>query len=374
MPAMTSGLQVFLTESRNRLPLDRVQWNTLAAQNPTHTAFQTFEWFDAWWSAFGARHRLFLLTVHQGQEVIGIAPLMQIRGRMGLREIEFVGSPNSDYQDLILGTRRAEAVAAICAYLYGARNRWNMLVLRNLPAESPSVGELIREFGRLGLGAMDMERQPCPALLVGGRESEIQQLLNRYSVRRGVRRLESRGPLSFRVFDSGADVDRWLPEFFDQHIQRWKNTGSPSPFADEAFRDWYRILAHAALAAGWLHFSLLECGGRPAAFHFGFNHGGVLYWYKPSFSPEFARQSPGTALISNLIKDARDRGLKELDFAAGQEPFKDRFSNLRRECLNLRVFSAPLLHAAFMAGGHLRQVARNWWHRARGRKVGIDAS
>lgn len=367
IPAMTSGLQVFLTESRDRLPLDGPQWNALAARSATHRVFQTFEWFDSWWAAFGPRHRLFLLSVHQDGAIVGIAPLMLVSGRFGLRQLEFVGSPNADYQDLIVAEPRGPVIAAICAFLHNLRSRWHMLVLRNLPLDSPTVVELTREFDRLGLGSMDMERQPCPFLQIRGHEDEIRQLLNRYSVRRSMRRLASHGPLVFRVLNSGDEIDHWLPVFFDQHTRRWQGTRSPSPFADDAYRAWYRELAHAALVAEWLHFSVLTSSGQPAAFHFGFSHGGVLSWYKPSFSPELARESPGTALISHLIQDAAHRDLDELDFAAGLEPFKDRFSNRRRECLNLRVFSGPLLHALFKAGGHLRQVARNAWHRARPR-------
>lgn len=360
-------MQVRLTESRDRLPLDRAQWNGLAARNATHSAFQTFEWFDTWWSAFGPRHRLFLLTIHQAGSIIGIVPLMAVRGPLGLRQLEFIGTPNADYQDLIIPDHCDAAVRAVCEFLHGVRGRWDMIVLRNLPSGSPTIGVLHTACAQLGLRLMDMERQPCPTLQIRGREEEVRQLLNRYSVRRSVRRLATRGALSYRTLDTAAEVDRWLPVFFEQHVRRWQGTNDPSPFTDEAFRAWYGDLAQAALAGGWLHFSLLECGGQPAAFHFGFSHGGVLSWYKPSFSPEFARESPGTALISQLIQNATDRGLEELDFAAGLEPFKDRFSNLRRECLNLRIFSGPLLHAGFVAGGRLRRRARSAWHRVRGK-------
>jgi CelD/BcsL family acetyltransferase involved in cellulose biosynthesis len=359
-------MQVCLTESRDHLPLDRVQWNALAAKSTTSSIFQTFEWFDTWWSAFGPRYRLFLLTVHDAGSIVGILPLMQVRRGMGLRELELVGTPNADYQNLILGDAREQAVAAICSFLYELRDRWHMLVLRNLPADSPTANDLIHGFGRLNLGFMDIERQPCAALELGGRAAEIQELLNRYSVRRSMRRLAARGTVSYCVAETTEVVDSWLPVFFEQHIRRWQGTGSPSPFNKESYRSWYRDLAQASLAAGWLHFSRLECGGKPAAFHFGFSYGRVLSWYKPSFNPDFSRESPGTTLISHLIKDASQRGLEELDFAGGLEPFKDRFGSVRRECLNLRIFTSPLLHATFIAGGHLRHGARNLWRRARG--------
>lgn len=370
---MTPGLQVRLTESRDRLPIDRAQWNALAAQNATHTAFQTFEWFDTWWSAFGSRHRLFLLTVHQAGAIIGIAPLMLVRGPLGMRQLEFTGTPNADYQDLILAGERAGAIDALSRFMHEARSRWDMIVLRNLPADSPTVRELTEGLVLAGHKPMDMERQPCPTLQIRGREEETRQLLSRYSIRRAMRRLAARGPITYQLLDTPAEIDRHLPEFFAQHVRRWKDSRDPSPFADPAFCQWYRHLAHAANSAGWLHFSVLECAGKPVAFHFGFSHGGVLSWYKPSFSPEFARESPGTTLICHLIQNAIDCGLDELDFSSGLETFKNRFSNRRRECLNLRAFASPILRAAFVSGATLRLRARNSWHRLRGKSQVPDS-
>jgi CelD/BcsL family acetyltransferase involved in cellulose biosynthesis len=366
-------MQVRLTESRDRLPIDRAQWNALVERNRTRSAFQTFEWFDTWWAAFGPRHRLFLLSVHQAQSVIGIAPLMLVHGPLGLRQLEFTGSPNADYQDLILPYQSNAAIDALCQFLHGARDRWDMIVLRNLPADTPTVSELGHGFGRVGHLLMDMERQPCPALQIRGREREIELLLNRYSIRRAMRRLAARGAISYRALNAPDEVTHYLPLFFRQHVQRRQGTRHPSPFANPVFCNWYSNLARAASSEGWLHFSMIDCGGKPAAFHFGFSHGGVLSWYKPSFNPEFSGESPGTTLISHLIRDAIERGLGELDFSSGLEPFKYRFSNIRRECLNLRVFANPALHFAFMSGARLRRVAREWWHRSR-KKVDVVKS
>lgn len=359
---MLTGIQVRLAESRDQVPLEREAWNALAACNPTRTAFQTFEWFDTWWAAFGQRHNLFLMTVHEGDRAIGIVPMMLVRGPLGLRQLEFTGIPNSDYQDVILPERRQEAVSAVCKFLHSRRKRWDMVVFRDLPERSPTAGEFTAAFEGLGLGVMNLERQPCPAVLLRGHESEIHRMLDRYSLRRRIRRLEQRGPLRYHVFTTMDEIDQALPVFFEQHIQRWRETGTPSPFSDAAFQEWYCALARAAFAGGWLHFSRLECAGKPAAFHFGFQFGRTLSWYKPSFDWDFHRESPGTVLIRHLIEEASSRGLDELDFSSGLEGFKLRFANSQSINLNLRVFSRSWLHRGFIAGARLRQVARRIWH------------
>ena len=366
---MATGMQLHLAESRDRVPLGREQWNALVARNPTRTAFQSFEWFDTWWSAFGTRHHLYLLTLHDGSEPVGIVPLMLARGPLGLRQLEFIGTPNADYQDLIIPERRAEAVALVCRFLYEERRRWDMIVLRNLPAVSPTLPEFSAGFAELGLGVTDLERQPCPGVRIRGHEDQIRKLLDRYSLRRSERRLEQRGEVRFRVLDSIDDIERNLPTFFDQHVQRWEGTHAASPFRDNAYRRWYHALAREAHDANWLHFSVLECGGRPAAYHFGFKYGDTLSWYKPSFDWEFHRESPGAVLIKHLIENASARGLGELDFSCGLESFKLRFANWQTMNLNLRIFASRFVHRAFIGGARLRVLARSSWHRLRGSRA-----
>lgn len=362
---MSPGMQVRLHESRDAIPLARREWNALAAGNAIDTAFQSYEWFDTWWTAFGGSHRLFLLTLHEDGVPAGFLSLMRVNGPLGLRQLEFTGAPNADYQDFVLPRRRAEAMRVLCEALEAMRGDWDMIVLRNVRADSPTLAELAGECRRLGLGLVDMERQPCPTLRIRGREKEIGGLLDKYSVRRIVRRLEQHGPARFRTLDSGDEVASELPAFFEQHVRRWQGTRAPSPFGDRRYRDWYAALARSALEAGWLHFSRLDFGDRVAAYHYGFSHRRTLSWYKPSFNPDLQRDSPGTALIVQLARDAERRGLDELDFSGGLEPFKLRFSNDRRETVNVRIFSRLAIHRLFVAGGRLRGALRGAWHRIR---------
>ena len=213
-------LKVRLTESRSDIPLTRELWNALADRSTASTVFQTWEWFDAWWSSFGAGHHLYFLSVHDGADVVGFAPLMMIRGRLRVRQLEFVGSPNADYQDFVDPDRRSETSSAICRFLHAERRNWDMLVLRNLPADSPTRMELITGFAQLGLGSMDTELIPCPSLCIAGHDSEVQDLIRRYSVTRKVRQLEQRGKVTYRVLDTAEEVQHCLPSFFEQHMQR----------------------------------------------------------------------------------------------------------------------------------------------------------
>ena len=338
-------MRLVLSRQTTDLPVNRSQWNALLGETAGSTVFQTHEWFQCWWTAFGNRHQLFLITLWNGESLAGIAPMMIVR-RHGLRRLEFVGSPNADYQDFILGNRAPELLPVIVRYLFEQRAAWDMIVLRNVPTDSPTFAMLPAMMRSLGLGATDLERISCPTFEVSSRTAEVRQWLNRYSLRRRIKQLRSLGEVTFTRCETPAQLEYYLPRFFEQYVERRRGTAAAEAFMRADVRAFFVALAKSMLPSGWLHFSVLECAGRPAAFHFGFEFGDRLYWYKPSFDPKFARQSPGKILLSYLIRDSLERGLKELDFTVGAEAFKARYTSINRTNANLRVFSRRWLHVA----------------------------
>jgi CelD/BcsL family acetyltransferase involved in cellulose biosynthesis len=356
-------MRFVLSRRLTELPVDRLQWNALVAETAGSTVFQTYEWFECWWTAFGYRHQLFLITAWDGGSLVGIAPLMVLR-RAGLRQLEFVGSPNADYQDFILGTNAVELLPLLVRYLSEQRGEWDMMVLRNVPTDSPTFALLPPAMRLLGLGVTDLERVACPTLEISSRPVEIRRLIDGYSFRRRLKQLRCHGELTFTRFCTATQVDRYLPQFFEQYVERRRGSVAADVLSRADVRAFFVALAESMLSSGWLHFSALECAGRPIAFHFGFEFRGRLYWYKPSFDPKLARQSPGTALLSYLIRESLERGLKELDFTVGAEAFKYRYATSQRTNANVRVFRRRWLYLATLGvAWALRTSAR--WRRAR---------
>ena len=63
-------------------------------------------------------------------------------------------------------------------------------------------------------------------------------------------------------------------------------------------------------------------------------------------------------LIKLLIEDCIARGLDELDFTIGAEPFKYRFSNQERMVYRMLGFRSALAHTKFQLNSRLRGAAR----------------
>ena len=360
MPSDT--IRFVLSRQLAELPVNGQQWNALLAETAGASVFQTYEWFESWWTTLGGKNELFVVTMWDGQTLLGIAPLMIVR-RTGLRSLEFTGTPNADYQDFILGRRAAELLPLLARQLFERRDAWDMIVLRNVPTDSPTFAVLPAAMRSLGLGATDFERVSCPMLQISSRPGDVERSRRRYSLRRRVKGLQQHGDVTFMRFETQSQVKYYLPLFFDQYQERRRGTAAARSFNRPEVRAFYEALTKSLLPRGWLHFSVLKCGERPVAFHFGFEFDGRLFWYKPCFDPTMARQSPGTVLLYFLIQDAHEKNLTELDFTVGAEPFKYRYTTAERTNANLRFFKRRWLYAGALGVGWLRRTAGDW-HRA----------
>jgi CelD/BcsL family acetyltransferase involved in cellulose biosynthesis len=358
--AVDSGttIAVELIEQRAQIPLTAAEWNELVSRNETNSIFQTYEWFDAWWRTFGDAHQLFFLLLRREGRIVGFGALMLRRMSFGARRLEFVGTGNADYQDFVVPEDKPAALHAICEFLRAHRSRWRSAWLSNVPSQSTTLFYLHDAGRRHGLHLVEEGRVRCPALQLSDRQA-AEKLLKKYSLKRPLNWFSSRGEVRFNNVTSMDEIKDWLPVFFEQHAGRWHAVGQPSLFDTTRQRAFYLALAAGVHSAGWLLFSVLEFNGQPIAFHFGFDYGGSLIWYKPSFDVSYSEHSPGLLLTRKIIEDGLQRSKRELDFTIGEEAFKDRFANVSRFNVTSSVY-----HSASNA---LRARGWRWVRRNLGR-------
>lgn len=99
----------------------RSVWNALLQQSGSNTIFATFEWLYTWWEHFGQDKKLFILLAQEGEDVIGIAPLMieekKILRYVPIKVISFIGTGISDYADFIIVKEREKVITLFFEYL-----------------------------------------------------------------------------------------------------------------------------------------------------------------------------------------------------------------------------------------------------------------
>jgi CelD/BcsL family acetyltransferase involved in cellulose biosynthesis len=75
--------------------------------------------------------------------------------------------------------------------------------------------------------------------------------------------------------------------------------------------------------------STLHAGDRLVAAHFGMRSPQVWQWWFPVYSAEHASHSPGSLLLLEVARVAAAQGHVLLDLGKGDEPYKDRFCDVR---------------------------------------------
>jgi CelD/BcsL family acetyltransferase involved in cellulose biosynthesis len=194
--------------------------------------------------------------------------------------------------------------------------------LYHLPGASPTLAALRAS----GLEVVDEGELAAPAIDLLGDACRERPAAEKKSLVRHERALRREGELVVRHLTRADEVLPRLDAFFAEHERRWRETEFPSLFGEPRQREFYRRLAAAGEAGGWLRFTIVEWNGRPIAHHFGMSHAGRYLWYKPSFAIEEARRSPGEVLLRSLLLAAADEGAACFDLGLGDEPFKERFA------------------------------------------------
>ncbi len=300
------------------------EWNRLLAQGETDVVFLTWEWQCAWWEAFG-RGELKLIVAERSGQPIALAPLFFDGGMFFL-----VGSGGSDYLDFVGDIGEPEVLDALLTAVCGGVTGFVGFRFYHVPDASNTGARLTAAAARLGLSSFDEGELAAPALEIAAEPEHARECLRKKSLLRHEAYFRSAGELEVDYLQDADAILACLPDFFEQHVERWSATAYPSLFLDPAQRDFYARLTRAAAPAGWLRFTRIGWNGRVIAFHFGFFYRGSYLWYKPTFAIDLARRSPGEVLLRQLLFAALEEHAEEFDFGLGDEAFKQRFATRTR--------------------------------------------
>lgn len=300
-------------------------WDSLVAKSDINTIFLTHAWLRSWWTVFGNEHELCILVIKRGDEIIGLAPLMiRINSLpwLRLRTVQFIGTPDADYGDII-GADKRLLWQLVIDYLMSNKNSWNKISFEQINQHSASL-PLLREL----LTPTDelfqiVESDVCLQFTFTGTEAER----NAFSIRRShdLKRCQNyfkgAGGFEVRRISDPTDIERELRRMFLLHCIRWESTSTPSKFHEERYRSFYRELILRLHANGEICLMGSYCGDQPIALSFNFEYNRIIYHYTLAYNQFYAKKSPGTLHV--LVQT--ETFIKEdfnLDFARGAGPYK----------------------------------------------------
>jgi len=341
----------------SRLPDLAPDWERLTSQDPHAEVFHLWSWASAFAKAYRGTLAPCILVVHREQRVVGILPLVRRGNRL-----ELLGSPHSDYFDLLCEERDAAAVLE-CALdsLLHLQADWVYCALDKLPSHS----RICRYWGELPASQRKHLQLiflcPCPTILLNeDREAVLKRLTGKKDLKRHQKQLQKHGRLSFRHLETREEAREHLRHLFDQHIARFAYSGFNSQFLEAEQRNFFEALIEEMDLRTQLRFAVLEVDSRPVAYHFGFRQNGKHTFYKPTFDINYWEAGPGDVLLQHLFEYALEAGGNEFDFTVGDEPFKSRFANRINKNYTLYIDRYPASATAI-----LRRLARRALQTAR---------
>lgn len=332
---MTLQVDVRRDESCFDLP----EWRELLKRDPDGHVFSTPEWHKTWWEEFGAGNDLLLLTMTRDDVLVAIVPLYRAstESRSVLR---FIGGVDlTDYLGPICPKADLEEVAeSLVRWLLVTDVGWDEFDAHNLPVPFGFAEVLVDHVDRQGF-EFELEQEETSAVLplasdwdrylasLGSKE--------RHELKRKRRRLaRDHSDASFRTATEETLEDD-LRAFVDIHRGA---EGMKGHFMRPEIATFFGRVAHAFMPLGWLRLDFLEIGGRPVAATFGFELEKRLYLYNSAYEPEARSSSPGLVLVSELVKEAIERGFDRFDFLRGPERYKYQLGAQALPLNNARVF------------------------------------
>ena len=259
------------------------------------------------------------MSVRQGKELIGIAPLRVLEG-----EARFMGDPDvCDYLDFIVAPGRdPEFFRVLIEELrrQGIRHvdlgpvRADSTVMKGLPA----VAERLEcEF------SSEREDVSYELALPANWEAYLGLLKGseRHEIRRKLRRLEEAAGVEFRTVEDPGEVRRSMDAFLGLF---GANRSDKAAFMTSRRDRFFRSLAEAMAEAGLLKLSFLELDEEPAAAVMCFHDPSTVYLYNNGYDNRFRSLSVGVLSKVLSIREAIREGKKRFDFLKGPEAYKRR--------------------------------------------------
>lgn len=284
----------------------------------------------------------------------GLAPRFELIGVRQLHEpMDFVYTST-------------QPLAMLCDQLAGQKIP---ISLQRVPRHSPLLAELRRAFKGRGLLHVSATT-PYPFLELNGSWATPEKHFNagrRSDFRRARRHAEQAGSLRFELLEPQlAALDRLLAEAYEAELQGWKGSRGSALAIDPLRSDFYRRYFHACAQQGILRLAFMRLDDKAIAMQIGVHLNKRLWLLKIGYNEAYARMSPGSLLMLEVVSHAAQDGTQSIEFLGSVEPWTELWTKEVRECVHIRAYPLGLPGAAAFlvdaADWLARQLQRSWRH------------
>ena len=324
-----------------------------AIASPRHQ-FLTASWFAA---AAGRDARTLIARRADGRTVIA---LPVARGRRGVRAVPGCYWPFRSFP--LARDARDEELAALLRSPSARRALRRIWRIGPVYADDPALAATRRVADRCGWTLL--ERRIATSFLLDIAAQRTEGPWPRTSTLRKNRfhekHLASHGALEWRFISGG----QWTARVFDDlaaiEAKSWvgHTDGADPKFIDPEARGFWERLASDPAQADRMRAAILYIGGEPAAFSFDLEVNDTKFAIANSYDPAFAKHSPGKCLYYRSLIEAAERGIRFVDWGAGDSGYKSTLGASPR---------AGIIDCLMVRGRPLAGLIAPLWTRSAGR-------
>jgi len=327
-------------------------WNELLQQCPDNDIFLTWEWLFHWWKHYGGDKKLRILLIKERDKILGIAPFMQSRYRIGwfsVNVLENICSENCDYSGIILTEKKHESIALLMDYLARIIKDEKLIIrIYHIPENSVFLSILREQYPSHSDSLFLNEKiiSFCPYIELPATFEEYFNALSkkkRANVRRARRSLEQDHVVEFRNYSEDDDLRSQLQVLFEFHQKRWQEKNIISKFTTSEARGFYMDVSQAFIKNKWLNFSFLNVDGKTVSAEWGFDYNKESYYMSGAFDLHYSGYSLGTLHLMKLVENAIQNGQRKFDFLKGDQAYKSRWATSKTANIRITIAKSGLV-------------------------------
>lgn len=319
-------------------------WRDVVAAGGQTSPFLSHDWFACCWRTAGPDRRRELWMVEDTSGPLALIPLTRWRSRgwgMPIRVLSFLESPDTPFVDILIAQRSEEVIHTFLNALR-ARSDWDVLSIRKLPAESPTVKML--EAGLVnGFPWREGDRERSPYVTISGDWEEfVHQRSQRWrkTLRNQENRLQRRGAVTVEEHCEVDPSGSVFAEVMAVSQQSWKGPRGLAIATMEGMPRFFREFTHRASRNGWLHLWILRLDGRAIATEYQIGAGDTLHALRADFDSALADLSPGANLNLHILRTLFERGrVAQYDMGPGPNSYKLRWATGEHEAVMLTIYA-----------------------------------
>jgi CelD/BcsL family acetyltransferase involved in cellulose biosynthesis len=345
-----------LTEDRDFEALEE-EWKDLYQNAPLATPFQAWAWLYSWWESYGEQYELRLITLRNGDLLVGLMPLMLERRWGFFGKLLFIGTGPSDYLDILVREGWAARVMEAGVNALHRIDSWQVADLQELHPEAAAWG-VFREWSG---PRTRIWQSGCPVIDVRPWDELLAtlSLKQRSNVRRTIRRAEKDGVVC--ELAGVDDAEQAACRFVGLHREMWRERGIASEHLTEKFES-HMVAAASRMTDGELAgvFEFWREGEVIASHLLVFGRGFVAEILFGAKQEAVRRYQVSSLNVWNALNVARRSNRARVNLLRGEEPYKLSWASAVVPNYRMILTRDPAFGKLFLAYRSLRSKASQY--------------